>query len=145
MVKVITTASYYFPSKSGVCDWSCSCLSCSVEILKCLGLVKHPQYMSCMYITLFLVTMFIISLQVNDSFLFAELFYKNKKIISCADFPLNLPFLWITERVLLPPGLPAKEQEPHRAGWDRDERELEPPAAGKCAAGPRSSAVCWGE
>lgn len=69
-----TTASYSFLSKSGVCDWSCSCLSCSVEILKCLGLVKHPQYMSCIYITLFLVTMLIISLQVNDSFLFAELF-----------------------------------------------------------------------
>ena len=33
-------------------------------ILKKLGLVKHPQVMSCIYITLFLVTMLIISQQV---------------------------------------------------------------------------------
>uniref|UniRef100_A0AAX7U9I7 Adenylate cyclase type 7 n=1 Tax=Astatotilapia calliptera TaxID=8154 RepID=A0AAX7U9I7_ASTCA len=60
-----------------ICDWSCSCLSCSVEILKCLGLVKHPQYMSCMYITLFLVTMFIISLQ-NEYCFRQDFLLKNK-------------------------------------------------------------------
>uniref|UniRef100_A0A3P8Q8M4 Adenylate cyclase type 7 n=1 Tax=Astatotilapia calliptera TaxID=8154 RepID=A0A3P8Q8M4_ASTCA len=66
-----------FELKVGVCDWSCSCLSCSVEILKCLGLVKHPQYMSCMYITLFLVTMFIISLQ-NEYCFRQDFLLKNK-------------------------------------------------------------------
>lgn len=34
------------------------------SILRALGLVKHPQVMSCIYITLFLVTMLIISQQV---------------------------------------------------------------------------------
>ncbi|XP_004539753.1 adenylate cyclase type 7 isoform X1 [Maylandia zebra] len=52
-------------------------LNCSVEILKCLGLVKHPQYMSCMYITLFLVTMFIISLQ-NEYCFRQDFLLKNK-------------------------------------------------------------------
>lgn len=69
-------------------NWNCSrwILSCTVEyrywqlhstafcllyspedtsILRCLGLVKHPQVMSCIYITLFLVTMLIISQQVS--------------------------------------------------------------------------------
>uniref|UniRef100_A0AAQ5WZ94 Adenylate cyclase type 7 n=1 Tax=Amphiprion ocellaris TaxID=80972 RepID=A0AAQ5WZ94_AMPOC len=36
------------------------------SILNCIGLVKHPQGMSCIYITLFLVTMLIISQQ-NES------------------------------------------------------------------------------
>ncbi|CAG5852335.1 unnamed protein product [Menidia menidia] len=35
----------------------------SMRILNCIGLVKHPQIMSCIYITLFLVTMLIISQQ----------------------------------------------------------------------------------
>ncbi|XP_022052690.1 adenylate cyclase type 7 isoform X2 [Acanthochromis polyacanthus] len=35
-------------------------------VLNCIGLVKHPQVMSCIYITLFLVTMLIISQQ-NES------------------------------------------------------------------------------
>ncbi|KAM4592450.1 adenylate cyclase type 7 isoform 2-T3 [Odontesthes bonariensis] len=34
-----------------------------MRILRCIGLVKHPQIMSCIYITLFLVTMLIISQQ----------------------------------------------------------------------------------
>lgn len=44
----------------------CFC-PCSVEdpsVLKSIGLVKHPQFMSCVYITLFLVTMLIIAQQV---------------------------------------------------------------------------------
>lgn len=36
------------------------------SILRCLGLVKHPQIMSCIYITLFLITMLIIAQQ-NES------------------------------------------------------------------------------
>lgn len=36
-------------------------------VLSWLGLVKHPQVMSCIYITLFLVTMLIISQQVRTS------------------------------------------------------------------------------
>lgn len=34
------------------------------SILRWIGLVKHPQVMSCIYITLFLVTMLIIAQQV---------------------------------------------------------------------------------
>lgn len=56
---------------SGMCTWKsnleCSALFYSIEndiVLKKLGLVKHPQVMSCIYITLFLVTMLIISQQV---------------------------------------------------------------------------------
>ncbi|XP_041642524.1 adenylate cyclase type 7 isoform X2 [Cheilinus undulatus] len=45
-------------------SWNCS--SEGESELKCLGLVKHPQVMSCIYITLFLVTMLIISQQ-NES------------------------------------------------------------------------------
>lgn len=52
-------------------------LNCSVEILKCLGLVKYPQYMSCIYITLFLVTMLIISLQ-NEYCFCHDFLLKNK-------------------------------------------------------------------
>ncbi|CAJ1049128.1 adenylate cyclase type 7 isoform X2 [Xyrichtys novacula] len=47
-------------------DDSCNCTSGEDDPLRCLGLVKHPQVMSCMYITLFLVTMLIISQQ-NES------------------------------------------------------------------------------
>lgn len=43
-------------------NWNCSSQE-EESILRCLGLVKHPQVMSCIYITLFLVTMFIISQQ----------------------------------------------------------------------------------
>lgn len=43
-----------------------NCSSTDDCILKCIGLVKHPQVMSCIYITLFLVTMLIISQQ-NES------------------------------------------------------------------------------
>ncbi|XP_029282918.1 adenylate cyclase type 7 isoform X1 [Cottoperca gobio] len=46
-------------------SWNCSSLE-DHAILTWLGLVKHPQVMSCIYITLFLVTMFIISQQ-NES------------------------------------------------------------------------------
>ncbi|XP_076011596.1 adenylate cyclase type 7 isoform X2 [Genypterus blacodes] len=42
-------------------NWTCS--SNDTSILRGLGLVKHPQVMSCIYITLFLVTMLIISQQ----------------------------------------------------------------------------------
>uniref|UniRef100_A0A8D3BML7 Adenylate cyclase type 7 n=1 Tax=Scophthalmus maximus TaxID=52904 RepID=A0A8D3BML7_SCOMX len=38
------------------------------SILRWIGLVKHPQVMSCIYITLFLVTMLIISQQNESSF-----------------------------------------------------------------------------
>uniref|UniRef100_A0A669C9G5 Adenylate cyclase type 7 n=1 Tax=Oreochromis niloticus TaxID=8128 RepID=A0A669C9G5_ORENI len=47
------------------------------KILKCLGLVKYPQYMSCIYITLFLVTMLIISLQ-NEYCFCHDFLLKNK-------------------------------------------------------------------
>uniref|UniRef100_A0AAV2LSQ2 adenylate cyclase n=1 Tax=Knipowitschia caucasica TaxID=637954 RepID=A0AAV2LSQ2_KNICA len=43
-------------------SWNCSGQEAE-SILRCLGLVKHPQVMSCIYITLFLVTMLIISQQ----------------------------------------------------------------------------------
>lgn len=43
-----------------LCFRPCSDLS----VLKSVGLVKHPQFMSCIYITLFLVTMLIIAQQV---------------------------------------------------------------------------------
>lgn len=43
-------------------NWNCSSPE-DTSILRCLGLVKHPQVMSCIYITLFLVTMLIISQQ----------------------------------------------------------------------------------
>ncbi|XP_075934180.1 adenylate cyclase type 7 [Anarhichas minor] len=46
-------------------SWNCSSRD-DHTILKCLGLVKHPQVMSCIYITLFLVTILIISQQ-NES------------------------------------------------------------------------------
>ncbi|XP_063737471.1 adenylate cyclase type 7 isoform X2 [Eleginops maclovinus] len=45
---------------------SVNCSSEDHSILQLLGLVKHPQVMSCIYITLFLVTMLIISQQ-NES------------------------------------------------------------------------------
>ncbi|XP_076603937.1 adenylate cyclase type 7 isoform X3 [Chaetodon auriga] len=45
-------------------NWNCSREDAS--ILGTIGLVKHPQVMSCIYITLFLVTMLIISQQ-NES------------------------------------------------------------------------------
>uniref|UniRef100_UPI0037E7FAD8 adenylate cyclase type 7 isoform X1 n=1 Tax=Semicossyphus pulcher TaxID=241346 RepID=UPI0037E7FAD8 len=48
-------------------SWNCSS-SEDVSELKCLGLVKHPQVMSCIYITLFLVTMLIISQQNETCF-----------------------------------------------------------------------------
>ena len=50
----------------------CSCLLYNSEddyTLKLIGLVKHPQVMSCIYITLFLVTMLIISQQVITLFI----------------------------------------------------------------------------
>ncbi|XP_044026852.1 adenylate cyclase type 7 isoform X2 [Siniperca chuatsi] len=46
-------------------NWNCSSRE-DGSILRGLGLVKHPQVMSCIYITLFLVTMLIISQQ-NES------------------------------------------------------------------------------
>ncbi|XP_054472776.1 adenylate cyclase type 7 [Anoplopoma fimbria] len=46
-------------------SWNCSS-SEDHTVLRWLGLVKHPQVMSCIYITLFLVTMLIISQQ-NES------------------------------------------------------------------------------
>ncbi|XP_061601712.1 adenylate cyclase type 7 isoform X2 [Cololabis saira] len=44
-------------------SWNCSRPNISTDILNCIGLVKHPKVMSCIYITLFLVTMLIISQQ----------------------------------------------------------------------------------
>ncbi|XP_071345571.1 adenylate cyclase type 7 isoform X3 [Trachinotus anak] len=46
-------------------SWTCSS-SEDESILRWIGLVKHPQVMSCIYITLFLVTMLIIAQQ-NES------------------------------------------------------------------------------
>ncbi|XP_034437692.1 adenylate cyclase type 7 isoform X4 [Hippoglossus hippoglossus] len=46
-------------------SWNCSSRD-DESILRWIGLVKHPQVMSCIYITLFLVTMLIISQQ-NES------------------------------------------------------------------------------
>lgn len=42
----------------------CPCSETTLPVLKFLGLVKDPQVMSCIYITLFLVTMLIIAQQV---------------------------------------------------------------------------------
>lgn len=73
-------------------------------ILACLGLVKHPQVMSCIYITLFLVTMLIIAQQVialYSSFTSCYVFFQ------CLCFHVVMCFCH-TERVLLPPGLPTK-------------------------------------
>ncbi|KAM3877371.1 adenylate cyclase type 7 [Diretmus argenteus] len=47
------------------------------SVLRVLGLVKHPQVMSCIYITLFLVTMLIISQQ-NESCFRQDFLLKNK-------------------------------------------------------------------
>ncbi|KAF6731081.1 Adenylate cyclase type 2 [Oryzias melastigma] len=50
-----------------------------MDLLSCIGLVKHPQYMSCIYITLFLITMLIISQQ--NEYCFRQDFllkYKNR-------------------------------------------------------------------
>uniref|UniRef100_A0AAZ3S219 Adenylate cyclase type 7 n=1 Tax=Oncorhynchus tshawytscha TaxID=74940 RepID=A0AAZ3S219_ONCTS len=49
----------------------------SGTILRALGLVKHPEVMSCIYITLFLVTMLIISQQ-NESYFRQDFLLKNK-------------------------------------------------------------------
>ncbi|KAK6294366.1 hypothetical protein J4Q44_G00351960 [Coregonus suidteri] len=49
----------------------------SGTILRALGLVKHPEVMSCIYITLFLVTMLIISQQ-NESCFRQDFLLKNK-------------------------------------------------------------------
>ncbi|XP_075869897.1 adenylate cyclase type 7 isoform X2 [Nelusetta ayraudi] len=46
-------------------SWNCSSVE-DLSVLWSLGLVKHPQFMSCVYITLFLVTMLIIAQQ-NES------------------------------------------------------------------------------
>lgn len=69
--------------------------------LEFLGLVKHPQVMSCIYITLFLVTMLIIAQQVMT-------------IFTCFHSPwfpslsaLTSLCLCLIERGLLPSGLPA--------------------------------------
>uniref|UniRef100_A0A8D3AB34 Adenylate cyclase type 7 n=1 Tax=Scophthalmus maximus TaxID=52904 RepID=A0A8D3AB34_SCOMX len=48
-------------------SWNCSSRD-DESILRWIGLVKHPQVMSCIYITLFLVTMLIISQQNESSF-----------------------------------------------------------------------------
>ncbi|XP_072318109.1 adenylate cyclase type 7 isoform X2 [Eucyclogobius newberryi] len=48
-------------------NWNCSGQD-EESIRRCLGLVKHPQVMSCIYITLFLVTMLIISQQTEGCF-----------------------------------------------------------------------------
>ncbi|KAM4602736.1 adenylate cyclase type 7 isoform 2-T3 [Polymixia lowei] len=56
--------------------WNCSSTK-DVSILSDLGLVKHPQMMSCIYITLFLVTMLIISQQ-NESCFRQDFLLKNK-------------------------------------------------------------------
>ncbi|XP_071753479.1 adenylate cyclase type 7 isoform X1 [Centroberyx gerrardi] len=57
-------------------DWNCSSIE-DVSVLDGLGLVKHPQVMSCIYITLFLVTMLIISQQ-NESCFRQDFLLKNK-------------------------------------------------------------------
>lgn len=52
-------------------NWMSFYYSEDASILRSIGLVKHPQVMSCIYITLFLVTMLIIAQQVinmNDWF-----------------------------------------------------------------------------
>ncbi|XP_041840021.1 adenylate cyclase type 7 isoform X1 [Melanotaenia boesemani] len=62
---------YYGNSFGGQINGSCNFSSGEDEfkiILDCLGLVKHPQVMSCIYITLFLVTMLIISQQNENCF-----------------------------------------------------------------------------
>ncbi|XP_019935788.2 adenylate cyclase type 7 isoform X1 [Paralichthys olivaceus] len=48
-------------------SWNCSSRD-NESILRWIGLVKHPQVMSCIYITLFLVTMLIISQQNETCF-----------------------------------------------------------------------------
>ncbi|XP_059206578.1 adenylate cyclase type 7 isoform X2 [Centropristis striata] len=59
-------------------SWNCSSRE-DHTILRWIGLVKHPQVMSCIYITLFLVTMLIISQQ--NEYCFRQDFllkYKNR-------------------------------------------------------------------
>ncbi|XP_062327412.1 adenylate cyclase type 7 isoform X2 [Osmerus eperlanus] len=58
-------------------DDNSTCGSSGDLILKRLGLVKDPRVMSCMYITLFLVTMFLISQQ-NESCFRQDFLLKNK-------------------------------------------------------------------
>lgn len=55
----------------------CCCFISSDDeyILACIGLVKHPQVMSCVYITLFLVTVLIIAQQVITRFVSFTSFY----------------------------------------------------------------------
>ncbi|KAK7913500.1 hypothetical protein WMY93_013711 [Mugilogobius chulae] len=55
-----TYGNLLFAQVSG--NWNCSGQD-EDSIRRCLGLVKHPQMMSCFYITLFLLTMLIISHQ----------------------------------------------------------------------------------
>lgn len=51
------------------------------SILKSIGLVKHPQVMSCIYITLFLFTMLIIAQQViNISYWFVPTFKRKTEV-----------------------------------------------------------------
>lgn len=50
------------------CKWMFFCYSEDASILGSIGLVKHPKVMSCIYITLFLVTMLIIAQQVINYF-----------------------------------------------------------------------------
>ncbi|XP_077419030.1 adenylate cyclase type 7 isoform X2 [Vanacampus margaritifer] len=68
---ILSTNKQLFVAYAGVLhaqitgDGNCSSLS-DASIVRLVGLMKHPQVMSCIYITLFLVTMLIISQQ-NES------------------------------------------------------------------------------
>ncbi|XP_056464043.1 adenylate cyclase type 7 isoform X1 [Gadus chalcogrammus] len=67
---------YLYDNATGGNSLNCSSITDAARLEE-LGLVKHPQVMSCIYITLFLVTMLIISQQ-NESCFRQDFLLKNK-------------------------------------------------------------------
>lgn len=80
-ILILSSKSHLFQSYEHVLyaqlNNSGNCSSSGDLILRKLGLVKDPRVMSCMYITLFLVTMFLISQQ-NESCFRQDFLLKNK-------------------------------------------------------------------
>uniref|UniRef100_A0A8C7GK07 Adenylate cyclase type 7 n=1 Tax=Oncorhynchus kisutch TaxID=8019 RepID=A0A8C7GK07_ONCKI len=77
---ILASTAYYIiilSAKAGLFSSLYSRTEDSGTILRALGLVKHPEVMSCIYITLFLVTMLIISQQ-NESYFRQDFLLKNK-------------------------------------------------------------------
>ncbi|XP_029001009.1 adenylate cyclase type 7 isoform X2 [Betta splendens] len=81
-ILILSTKSNLFEAYGNVLyaqtNGSCNCSSVEHDdILECIGLVKHPQAMSCIYIILFLVTMLIIAQQ-NESCFRQDFLLKHK-------------------------------------------------------------------